>query len=271
MRRAALLVLLASCKHGEAPKPEPDAAAAPVVVDAAPAVTGSKVRTGAPGDTKGTISCGRVRCKAESEACVRENGLWACAALTAAPTANDQFQCDDGSDCTTPGWTCCTNDRHYASCSVMRAVDSDPCNFEVCSTDPGASSCPKGQSCVDGICRPPPSRATCAAKKSCPPEAPNCAWTDGAGHCVADAGLECTRPSDCGPGFTCCTQKTFGDDAIAGTHCQAGCGTDLEVVCEKTAECPGVYATGANPGLLPQKCTKRAPSGDYPTWSGKCQ
>lgn len=296
MTRAALLLILAGCKHSEQPKQDgvvvpvasvkatsanagsPSASVDPPSV---PATTGSHTRAGAPGDTRGTIACGHVRCQATHEACVLRDGLWVCIALDKAPTADRSYECDDVSDCTENGNdVCCSNDRKSAYCGYMVPVDSPPCEFAACNTDQGAPSCPKGQSCIDGICRPPPPRATCTGKKQCPAEAPLCLWENGKGTCVAadgsvDAGdaiaFECTRPSDCGPGFTCCAPKT-GDD-LQPTRCQAHCGQDREVVCERSSDCPPFYATGANGGLVPQACKRRPASGGAspPAWAGECQ
>lgn len=283
------LAALAACKHSEQPKPDvvPVASVStPVAVVEAPklppaATTGSKVREGAPGDTKGTISCGQTRCAATKEACVLRNGLWACIALDQAPTSDRSYECDDVSDCTQNGNdVCCSNDRKSGYCGNMTPVDSPPCEFAACNTDQGAPACPKGQSCVNGICRPPPARATCTGKKQCPALTPVCLWQNGKGACVEEpvtnAGdatpYECTRPSDCGPGFTCCAP--FGDD-LQATHCAAGCGQDMQVVCETATDCPGVFTTGANGGsLVRQACKPRPTFGGpqrLPAWAGECQ
>lgn len=298
MKRASLALALlgvAACRRTTADvKPE----AVPIAVVSASASAASPpppLASAAPAkaSTRGTIACGATRCRAEVEGCLtKKDGTRSCVVL-ANVHEGAIYACDDASDCTTEGETCCAPTLASASCTTPNAVDSAPCGFEVCNTDDGAPPCPSGQSCVKGICRPEAPGVTCG-KTRCPKDAPYCVWTAGAGKCVsasdaerareaarqdekAPSVFECTKPGDCGTGFQCCSVREYdlmATRTVRVTQCRYGCDdTQFDDVCEKpgpSAECPVGMSFGANGGAVTRTCRKRVPSKTYPAWMGEC-
>jgi hypothetical protein len=204
-------------------------------------------RSGAPGSTKGTVACGKVRCKAPGESCGWDEGkrAWACEPTKRDPAAAADFEralyaCDDGTDCPA-GETCCVEweNRTFAShtCVARRNVQSQ-CMVEVCLPD--GARCPNGRTCVvtsatfgndtavEGTCNAPKGTATCAEKKKCPADQPICVLADKGLQCVAEGSatyksasahkrFECTRQGDCNAGESC--QYSFGEAPEVRSFC----------------------------------------------------
>lgn len=291
----------------------PAASGAPSTVqvtakDAAPPASGNLVVKDMPrdlvgGSTKGTIACGASRCTAEKETCVGKDGRWRCVpSEQAGNTPSDEsFACDDASDCTSiPDQTCCVSSgfrRERAACGYKNAVDSEPCGLELCAVGEGAAPCPRGQKCVNGACQAGAGvRATCtSAATHCPADAPVCRFEGGVGTCITNEAaaplrkeiqengakgkqsvLGCTKPSDCGPGMACCSDRdlamlTDSTGEVAVTECRRACdGTIFEDVCEKSSDCPIFFATGMNGGARKQVCKPRNKSARFPGWMGTC-
>jgi hypothetical protein len=189
-------------------------------------------REGAPGSTRGTISCGTQRCVAPGEVCKLDEAakLWRCEPAPPRPDHIDRYdyafphvECDDGTDCP-QGETCCLlwhgHAAEHASC-VERAVVPHVCRAELCLE--GGARCPPGRSCAEGVCEAPDGPATCSGKRRCPKEAPVCVKSTtapGGFECAAkgsaayaavrgDDRYECTRQSDCNLGETC--SYSFGE------------------------------------------------------------
>jgi hypothetical protein len=244
-----------------------------------PALEELPPRTGAPGDTKGTIACGGGRCFAPSEVCtwVVQAAAWGCVpAAEITPSTVVDYACDDSSDCQDGKRCCRTFDRGVDH--VRCAVPEEQCSAHVCSGEGGAP-CPAGQSCRNGQCtpdKPPP--ATCDGKKPCPADKPICFWRDTEGECVSEekgkeiastradeAGISlrrCTRPADCAPGLMCCGDI---DDGLWMSTCAPKCaGFPKLDYCETDADC-GTDGT-------PLHCAKARGVGqaEMPPWSKRC-
>lgn len=57
-------------------------------------------RTGAAGNTRGFIACGKLRCDAAKEVCAIVDGpAWACLPQNQREKASAFYECDDGTDC----------------------------------------------------------------------------------------------------------------------------------------------------------------------------
>ena len=245
-------------------------------------------RKGAPGSTKGTISCGEKRCVAGKEVCrfVTDDQVWAWVCVppeAEVSSATGFYPCDDGSDCPA-GKTCCLS---FASADeAFHCADrgAGECREEICAGgEEGAAECPKGRSCSSGMClvtKPP--GPTCQGKVRCPAEKPVCKWAAGKGECVSEEKLEelwplrleeaskggvallaCTRNADCGPGGHCCTGFLGGArEARCGLHCDMA---NSMQYCDSDADCP------KDEGLT-WKCKSVAGSGsELPSWSKTCQ
>jgi hypothetical protein len=187
-------------------------------------------RVGAPGATKGTISCGAVRCNASTEECDWSQTGWACAP-TALPTEATSYdatrphvvRCDDGSDCGTSE-RCCVHadDRSGDGHQCMPRTEVNLCVREICLD--GGAACPHGTRCdfaneynptsplVEGACRAPEGPATCSREVRCPQSAPVCHVSDVAAckgiddeaiRYVGSLRYRCTKQSDCGGEESC--------------------------------------------------------------------
>jgi hypothetical protein len=238
---------------------------------------------GAPGSTRGTIACGKTRCKAPGEMCFWDEDAftWTCkpAPRLAPDEPSPGMMCDDGTDCP-QGQTCCeewaTMGSRSSTC-VPRAQVNARCSDELCLED--GARCPPGRTCKvrpgeeEGVCEAEKGPATCAGKKRCPASAPICVDGPHGLACVAkgtpefDAApsnrrWECTRQSDCNAGDTC--SYSYGDnpaemDTWCGRWAAPYRGT---LVCE-----PG----GANPCGNDAECRAThtcSPSKGGPAWLG---
>lgn len=214
------------------PSPAPSGASTAAGVDPPPANAAPQQpkRTGAPGSTKGTISCGDTRCTAPGEACFWEwePPRWFCNPVSPMPadiamqTLGIGVRCDDGFDCPS-GETCCTTFGSFQATCVKRSDVPSICLSENCMKD--GARCPPGRTCTDttgdgGECKAPEGPATCAGKVPCPADKPICALTDAGATCVAEGSPEhtavpgnrryhCTRQQDCHLGDVC--QYVFGE------------------------------------------------------------
>lgn len=189
-------------------------------------------RDGAPGSTRGTISCGSARCKAPAQACVfTEAGEWTC--VDATSVTETGMRCDDGLDCPR-GETCCVRWDQYSpsSACVARADVSQSCRAELC--EPDGAKCPAGTTCEaapahGGTCEAPKGPATCTGGKRCAKDKPICALTKGGPACVAvgtpehaavpgESRFTCTKQSDCHGDEAC--SYVFGEiEHDVGTFC----------------------------------------------------
>lgn len=280
MRPAALLALLPLLACAPAPvvappiavappPPAPDSASPPAPVAPAPTVSAVapspiapgdpsagepdvpepiETRPGAPGSTRGTISCGKFRCRAGKERCFFDEAAqaWACG-RAGAIEANPMLvaACDDASDCGA-GEVCCRSVMSaYAPVCVARSRFADECLAELC--DVGGPACPAGRSCVarkpgaQGECEAPAGPATCAGGVKCPKDAPICVVDHGRLACVAEGSpafmavdvrsrYRCTRQEDCHAGDVC--SYTYGEFRRPG---------DLGTTCGKLT--PGITGT----------------------------
>jgi hypothetical protein len=249
-------------------------------------------RTALPGDTRGTIACGEVRCRAGKQAC---NGS-KCIPLSATHDydSSDEpvFECDEGSDCPA-GTVCCQLHMGGGYCQP-RFGKSPPlhCNAELCIPNAGAP-CPTGESCVtpceDGICESycatRPLRATYAPGKRCDADKGVLVWTyaTATGKCVGLEEMErlyqtavdderigifpCTRPSDCASAMRCVAAGP------RGTSCQpAGELANSTYVCSSDADC----RKGMDAPFTRTKCELAARNEyyqdyHYPPWMSVCR
>jgi len=243
-------------------------AAPAAAMDAGPPTTTSvpdhsvAVWTPPPGDTLRTIACDQTRCRAGQEACaVLDSGMKCIArSPTQEYTAEQVFECDEGSDCPT-GSICCA--LHMGGGFCERLVGNAPplyCNSQLCLPDAGAP-CPKGTSCeasgdaTPGVCVQPV-RATCAPGKRCSAEAGSCVWTyaTASGQCggsvdeeALDSGrigvFACTKASDCGRAMRCATNTQF---YTRGTFCAPATEpANSYYVCDTDAQCRSVMEGSA--------------------------
>lgn len=231
-------------------------ATAALAADAAPTAAPTQggelpPRSGAPGSTTGTVSCGKVRCKAPGEVCGFDptKAEWACVteavALKAQASpgpASEQwlFACDDASDCPA-GEACCIafmNQSFGAHSCVPKSEVNHRCAVEICLPD--GAACPKDRKCTlsspryandtaeEGTCVAPKGPATCAGNKKCPASAPVCVAAGKTWKCAAPGSpdyeaapgekrFECTREADCLAGESC--QTSFGEAADVATFC----------------------------------------------------
>jgi len=226
------------------------AEAADVAADSPP--TGldlSLVREAAPGPTQGSIACGKERCKAGSEVCaLGEGGRWRCLKASEKSQASASvWECDEASDCQR-GQSCCLS---FASAAewVGCAEPKGNCALELCIEGDGAP-CRAGLECKQGACVPPRKPATCGPGKTCPAKSPMCVYRAGKGSCVDDETARkraenaqesgvgvyaCTRPSDCGGGWKCCTSMS---DGARFTRCGHACDSaNTMQVCERDLDC----------------------------------
>ena len=208
-------------------------------------------RTGAPGSTNKTISCGHTRCDASKHACNWDTaaGQWACVSPPLPQEDESELsshpylvRCDDASDCPA-GQRCCRHADNYSVFAAQCAPtdDVDVCASEIC--DEGAA-CPAGTTCVlgargsvddsvdpeghQGTCEPPKGPATCAGKSRCPADRPVCVLSKKGPTCVAPESetslrarprdlLGCTLQSDC-KGEQVCSYG-LGETLTLGTYC----------------------------------------------------
>jgi hypothetical protein len=233
---------------------------------------------GAPGSTRGSIACGKTRCKAPGKACIwsEEAFAWTCVARSIAPTLDNLepgIFCDDGTDCP-QGQACCKlwvlRGNLNASCVPRPQVDG--CLEELCLE--GGAPCSPGRTCISlrpdepGVCEAEKGPATCAGQKRCPASAPLCAKTTAGLACVAkgtaafDAAIrrwQCTRQQDCHAGDRCVA--TVGEDELR-SYCVKYSPADMgplicrpgESLCGGDAKCRAEYAC--------------APVEDGPPWMG---
>jgi len=199
-------------------------------------------RLGAPGDTRGTISCGTTRCAAPGQACFPkddESG-WQCRdtepvdAEIAVHQPNDlSIPCDDGFDCPA-GQTCCDSFFHRRLC-VARGKVPAVCSHEVCMRD--GARCPAPRSCTaqgesdEGICASPVRPATCSGKRRCPTDKPICALTEERAYVFGE--VQHDVETYCGyyqPGF----RGSVACDATAPSTC----GNDAECLALNTCHPP---------------------------------
>ncbi|MFT3770252.1 MAG: hypothetical protein QM820_32895 [Minicystis sp.] len=250
----------------------PAAAGAPTPT-AAPAPQELAPRTGAAGNTRGFIACGKLRCDAAKEVCAIVDGpAWACIPQAQKEKASAFYECDDGTDCPW-GKTCCRSFASAAEYYVCTTRDND-CSVEVCAE--GGARCPAGQTCQQGFCAPArPALPTCGRRAACSADKPICAWQQGKGECVSReraaelsekslsgapmAFLRCTQNSDCGAGFHCCTGGAMGwQESFCSLRCDL---MNTRQYCDSDADCPKL------PGM---KLTCQKPDGDLPAWSKLC-
>jgi hypothetical protein len=236
---------------------------------------------GAPGSTRGTVSCGATRCRVPGETCVLDpqTGAFGCAPTTYDASVKDGevagFACDDGTDCP-KGMTCCSRfdppSLDELSACVARKDVVRACRAELC--DPAGAACPPGQTCVvgddGGSCEPPKGPATCAGRRPCPADKPICAVSAKGAACVAkgspeyaavpgDRRYECTRDSDCHGGDLC--SFAFGEiEHETGTYCSKYsfgmmgtkvCDPKGPSLCGADAACRKSHACVASEPLLP--------------------
>lgn len=223
----------------------------------APAPVEPPPREGAPGSTRGTVSCGTTRCTAPGQACFYEEPAWVCRdvepvdAETAVHLHEDLgLRCDDGLDCPN-GETCCTLFGSFERVCVRRAQVGSLCIAEMCMQD--GARCPAGRTCsapapeYEGVCEAPEGPATCAGRKRCPKDKPICIVTATGLACAARGSPEhdaapassryrCTHQRDCAAGDAC--QYVFGEiehdfATYCGPYSRAFMGS---VVCEAPSE-----------------------------------
>ncbi len=180
--------------------------------------------------------------------------------------------CDLGNDCQAPG-VCTPRPRN---CEEL--PKAGPAEM-VCTCDGKTmSSCDAGWVSASirsrGPCQPAPaqtvSRATCGKLGQCPKETPACVMGKGPERCTTRAeantvaenllkkkaelpgAYECTRPSDCGPGQSCCAGGALG---LLVSSCQATlCDTANNAsICETVADC----AAFAKDVCRDEDCKKR--------------
>ena len=233
-------------------------------------------RTGAPGTTKGTISCGTIRCDAATHDCEwdPDEAQWACVPQRTDPSTIGPYfaGCDDTSDCAALE-RCCIGpyDLHGFKRVCVPRAEAELCAGEICQD--GGAACPSGTTCdpansvfqlnddnrIEGLCRAPSDRATCADKVRCPAAEPICVIADDPPVCVAENSIlliemgtlvfRCTRQGDCKAGESC----MFGarsQSAFCGTWER---GSFNALVCD-----PG----GTVPRLPSEAELKRVCSGD---------
>jgi hypothetical protein len=183
-------------------------------------------------------------CKVGQECCV-ESRDWTCvpSAWNVAPEpGEDLYACDDTSDCPA-GQACCLTPSTVSGffACTPRAGPNSECWQEICVEGDGAR-CPPGQICKKGECTSQNRAATCGNQR-CPREEPFCVSSGGKGRCAAPAEasaleaagkvvLACTKPADCGAGFSCCLR-------LRGSFCRNGCDSAAGgVLCSKDSDCP---------------------------------
>ncbi len=222
-------------------------------------------RTGAPGTTKGTISCGSLRCDATTHHCDWDGkkGHWACVSQNESP-AFDSFdetrpnlaRCDDASDCASAE-RCCRLDPTGLGRQCLPRSEVDLCAREVClegGTPCAGGTCDRSPSDtewsdengIEGVCRAPAGRATCANKVRCTLAQPVCAqiWKQEAPpRCVSSKAdmmvmgsvlrFSCTRQGDCN-GEDSCMFGMRAQSAFCGRW-QRDSGNAL--VCDPAARC----------------------------------
>ena len=236
-------------------------------------------RTGAPGSTKGTISCGTARCDASTHECDWDvdNRQWSCVRQQKGGQAGPYLaNCDDASDCAASE-ACCLNTFQPASTHLCMPRAHEFCRMEVCQE--GGAPCPRGTTCdrsrsvdllndengIEGVCRAPASRATCANKERCPQEKPVCVMARKSNEpptCEAETSelvlsfrapaFGCTRQGDCKAGESCMfgarSQSAFCGkwkrDSFNALVCDPGgtvprlpTETELKSVCAADADC----------------------------------
>lgn len=202
--------------------------------------------TGEPaGSTLGTIACGAVRCQAGREVCAFSPQPDHCAEATEYAAGGAGLFCDDTSDCP-KGRACCqiASSSELVQRCTAPSGPATQCQIEVCKV--GGAPCPRGRHCEQEFCdRDRASSCPGADEPSCGPR-DYCQWNDGRTHCAAEpyevqdvnaaqAVFGCIKPSDCGPGQSCCTSPVAG---WRQTRCATGC--DLAnnlALCERTSEC----------------------------------
>jgi len=236
-------------------------------------------REGAPGSTRGTVSCGSQRCDASKEVCAIVAGpSWACVPKLQKDDTPSYFECDDGTDCP-PGKTCCLSGATsgtYFVCGARRE-----CLLEACGE--GGARCPAGQRCQNGWCSPSGrTGATCAKGVVCGGDTPVCHASPTQNTCISlqeaeklgevlarlgtdvvedrnFALLRCTQNADCGAGFHCCASSR------TGTH-ESSCSLNCYIAtqfCATDADCPKV------PEASRPSCRRSDPY--LPPWSKLCQ
>ena len=252
-------------------------------------------RTGAPGATQGTISCGTSRCRPGKETCtLDENVHWICIARNEHASDEMQFpydaQCDDASDCGV-NERCCVNLAWAQTC--MPRTNVEECVTEVCHDD--GAACPSGTSCthrasagddargqfdpkgIQGTCDAPPPVATCGGRLRCPDDRPVCVQGKTGLSCEArgtaiyqSASREhrylCTLPSDCNGGEACFYSAGGEMPTETATHCGRFVWSYIAgVVCDPGVPVPPM--PGRDPAShAVAKCS--APKGGLLPWLG---
>ena len=186
-------------------------------------------RTGAPGTTKGTISCGTARCDASTHDCEWDvdKRQWACVPEgKGGQVSLHHANCDDASDCAVSEVCCIHTLQPTARFCMPRGAEE--CAEELCQE--GGSPCPRGTTCdralgarrlndesgIEGVCRAPADRATCADNVRCPAEKPVCVLASKPSEpptCEPETSelvlsvnasvFRCTRQADCKPEESC--------------------------------------------------------------------
>lgn len=242
-----LLTLSSACSSSsptiEERPPGPSATVVGSSSPSSPPVGAGARREGAPGSTKGTVSCGEARCRVPAETCVYDQSTarYKCVASAYDPKVKGSkaigHVCDDGSDCP-DGTTCCRRRSAFVSsldettACVPRADVLDECASEVCA--PGGALCPPDESCLEttpgeGTCEPQKGPATCANREPCPADKPICAIGNAGPVCVAKGSpewvatpggsrYECTLQSDCHGDEMCSFSVGEAEPDIA-TYC----------------------------------------------------
>ncbi len=188
-------------------------------------------RTGAPGSTTRTISCGTARCDASAHDCDwdLEKKQWACVSK-GAEGSQDIVRCDDSSDCAASDRCCKISGLRLCVTRAHEFCVDEFCEEkcrEVCKE--GGSPCPHGTTCdraigaqvlddengIEGVCRAPADRATCADQVRCPAEKPVCVASKSSEPPTCEAetselvrafravAFRCTRQGDCKAGESC--------------------------------------------------------------------
>lgn len=248
-------------------------------------------REAASGPTEGSIACGAKRCKAGLEVCASdETSGWHCVKESEKNGASGSvWACDDASDCP-HGQSCC---QTFASATtwVECAEPTGNCALELCVEGEGAP-CRPGLTCHNGACLPPKKSASCGPGLTCPSSLPVCLYEAGKAVCideetararneVADPPVigiyACTRPSDCGGSWKCCTSMSFG--AIR-TGCSHACDiTNTMVVCQSDRDCKPMVEAGCQGDMDCAKSIRCRPAvsvhdpgfrGAIPSWLKVC-
>jgi hypothetical protein len=219
---------------------------------------GSGTGTGG-GDSGGTgglgnppgVQCGADTCDVATEVCCVHADAATCelpADCVDEPNnpVTAKLSCDDSQDC--DGGICCLGlDPTGVELYECKPADTTCGEHEVCI--PGERTCQPTYECVlgpgytGGQCASTTAEVPCGGNLTCKNATPVCCWdaTTTTGTCVThgsdcETSLACDAPSDCGPGYTCCTNNTTAT-------CTGTC--PFTAACEQTTDCPTGTCTPA--------------------------